>query len=87
MISLMADGFAVAVRTTIFTVVPSAIGAKNKRRSKISMVNRSIYFVKRRKVRQIRNKIPQRSRISQSKMVRRLLRTKTRKTFLKLERN
>jgi hypothetical protein len=83
----MVDGFAVAVRTTIFTVDPNAIGVRSKKQSKISTVSRSIYFVKRRKVRLIRNRIPQRSRISQLKMVRRLFRTKTRKTYLKLEKN
>lgn len=87
LIFLMVDGFAVAVRTTIFTVDPNAIGVRSKKQSKISTVSRSIYFVKRRKVRLIRNRIPQRSRISQLKMVRRLFRTKTRKTYLKLEKN
>ena len=87
MIFLMEDGFAVAAITTIFTVVPSVIAVKSKKPSKISTASQSICYDRRKRVKLRRNKIPPRSRISKLKMVRRMFRTKTRRTFPKPQKN
>ena len=88
MISLMEDGYAVAARTTISTVVPSVIAVKSKRLSKISTASQSIFFVSKTRVKLKRNKISQRSsKISQSKTERRMFKIRTKRTFPKLQIN
>jgi len=87
LIFLMEDGFAVAARTTIFTVVPSVIAVKSKKPSRISTGNQNICYDRRKRVKLRRNRILPRSRISKLKMERRMFRTKTRRTFPKPQKN